>query len=84
MRGAPAILTQLCVQPCALRAARKKGLMREGAAWKNKKGLLEICGYQERGGEAKDLEMTVRVACVVGKPTGLVFGPFHHLLPAQS
>lgn len=73
-----AMCSALCFEGC-----QEESLVREGAAWKNKKGLLETRGFQELGGEAKDLEMTVRVARVVGKPTGLVFSPFHHLPPAQ-
>lgn len=72
-----------CVSSLRFEGCLEERAYEEGAAWKDKKGLLETCGYQEWGGEAKDLELTVRVACVARKPTGLVFSPFHHLPPAQ-
>lgn len=65
-------------------AAWKKGLVREGAAWKNKQRVLGTYGTPgTRGGGAEVLQMTVRVACAVGKPRGLVCSPFHYLSPAQ-
>lgn len=57
--------------------------MREGASWKNKRSVGDLWDTRNQGGVTKDLEMTIRVACVVGKPTGLVYSPFHYLPPAQ-
>lgn len=39
----------------------------------------DLWDTRNKGGETKDPEVTGGVACAEGKPTGLVFSPFHCL-----